>query len=83
MERRGSIALERGRAAIASQATSEQARLALRLVETVLHYARAQYAEAVDLLRPVSAEQRVGVGGSRVERVLIDLLEARAVALAA
>jgi hypothetical protein len=31
----------------------------------------------------VSVEQRIGVGGSRVERMLIDLLEARAVELAA
>jgi len=31
----------------------------------------------------VSVGQRIGVGGSRVERILIDLLEARAIALAA
>jgi len=34
-------------------------------------------------LKLVSVDQRISVGGSRVERMLIDLLEARAVELAA
>jgi hypothetical protein len=34
-------------------------------------------------LKSVSTDQRVSVGGSYVERTLIDLLEARAVELAA
>ena len=54
-----------------------------RLVDAVSQFARGQYAEAADTLKLVSADQRVGVGGSRVERMLIDLLEARSVELAA
>ncbi|MGE5089704.1 MAG: hypothetical protein ACM3QY_11310, partial [Candidatus Levyibacteriota bacterium] len=75
--------LEQSRAAIAARESSDQAQLALRLVDAVSRFARGQYAEAVETLQLVSPDQRVGVGGSRVERMLIDLLEARAVALAA
>lgn len=74
-------ALERSRAAIASRQPNDQAALSLRLVDAVSQFAREQYADAADTLKLVSADQRIGVGGSRVERVLIDLLEARAVEL--
>jgi len=76
-------ALERSRTAIAERESSDQARLALRLVEAVSQFASGRYAEAADTLKRVSAAQRIGVGGSRVERILVDLLEARAVELAA
>jgi tetratricopeptide (TPR) repeat protein len=75
-------ALEKIRAAIVAARSSDQAQLSLRLVDAVSHFARRQYAEAADTLKHVSADQRVAVGGSRVERILIDLLEARAVELA-
>jgi hypothetical protein len=79
----GDIAgLEQSRAAIAGE-SSDQARLSLRLVDAVSRFAKRQYAEAASVLKRVSPDQRVGVGGSRVERILIDLLEARAVELAA
>jgi hypothetical protein len=58
----------------------ERARMA---AEDALPWERAQYADVAELLKLVSVDQRIGVGGSRVERVLIDLLEARAVELAA
>ena len=76
-------ALEQSKAAIAAKEPSEQTRLSLRLVDAVSQFAKGQYAQAADTLKPVSADQRVGIGGSRVERILVDLLEARAVALAA
>ena len=76
-------ALEKSRAVILAKESSDQARLSLRLVDAVSQFARRQFADAVDTLKLVSADQRIGVGGSRVERMLIDLLEARAVALAA
>lgn len=76
-------ALEQSRAAIVVKESSDQTRLSLTLVDAVSQFARGQYADAADTLRSVSADQRVGVGGSRVERILIDLLEARAVELAA
>ena len=75
--------LERSRAAIAAKEPSDQTRLSLRLVDAVGQFARGQYADAVESLESVSAAQRISVGGSRVERVLIDLLEARSVELAA
>jgi hypothetical protein len=75
-------ALERSRAAIAEKESSDQTRLSLRLVDAVIHFAKGQYADAADTLKLVSAGQRIGVGGSYVERVLIDLLEVRAVELA-
>jgi hypothetical protein len=76
-------ALEQSKAAIAAQEPSDQTRLSIRLVDAVSQFSRGQYAEAADTLKLVSADQRVGVGGSRVERILIDLLEARSVELAA
>jgi len=75
-------ALERSRAAIVEKESTDQTRLSLRLVDAVSHFAKGQYADAVHALQLVSPGERVGVGGSYVERVLIDLLEARAVELA-
>jgi hypothetical protein len=74
--------LEKTRAAIEAAEQDDQARLALRLVEAVIQFAGGRYADAADALKDVSAAQRIGVGGSRVERMLIDLLEARATELA-
>jgi hypothetical protein len=76
-------ALEQGRAAIATKESSDQTRLSISLVDAVSQFARGKYADAADTLKSLSADQRVSVGGSYVERVLIDLLEARAVELAA
>jgi hypothetical protein len=75
--------LEQSRAAIATKELSDQTRLSLCLVDAVGQFARGQYAAAAELLKVVAVDQRISVGGSRVERVLIDLLEARAVELAA
>ena len=76
-------ALEQGRAAIATKESSDQTRLSISLVDAVSQFARGKYADAADTLKSLSADQRVSVGGSYVERVLVDLLEARAVELAA
>ena len=76
-------ALEQGRAAIAAKESSDQTRLSISLVDAVSQFARGKYADAADTLKSLSADQRVSVGGSYVERALIDLLEARAVELAA
>src|SRR6516165_3350580 len=75
--------LEQSRAAIAMKEPSDQTRLSLCLVDAVGQFARGRYAEVAELLKLVSVDQRISVGGSRVERMLIDLLEARAVELAA
>jgi len=76
-------ALEQSKAAIAATEPSDQMRLSLTLVDALSQFARRRYAEAAITLKLISADQRVGVGGSRVERILIDLLETRAVELAA
>ncbi|SEB25315.1 hypothetical protein [Variovorax sp. YR216] len=76
-------ALEESKATITAKEPSDQTRLSIRLVDAVSQFARGQYAEAADTLKPISADQRVSIGGSRVERVLIDLLETRAIELAA
>jgi hypothetical protein len=75
-------ALERSRAALVAKESSDQARLSLALVDALSHFAKGRYADAAETLKLVTADQRIGVGGSYVERVLIDLLEVRAVELA-
>lgn len=76
-------ALEQSKTLIVAKEASEQAQLAVRLVDAISQFASGQYGEAVETLKRISAAQRVGVGGSRVERVLIDLLETKAIELAA
>lgn len=75
-------ALEQSRETIAAKEPDDQTRLSLKLVGAVSQFAVGQYTDAVESLKSVSPDQRIGVGGSRVERMLIDLLEARAVELA-
>lgn len=75
--------LEQSRAVIVAKEPSDQTRLSLCLVDAIGQFARGQYADVAESLKLVSADQRISVGGSRVERMLIDLLEARAVELAA
>src|SRR5215831_13356118 len=75
-------ALERSKATIGAKESSDQTRLSLRLVDALSDFAKGRYADAADTLTLVPADQRIGVGGSYVERVLIDLLEVRAVELA-
>jgi len=75
--------LERSRAAIAADQPGDQTRLSICLVDAVGQFARGRYAGAANSLKSVTADQRISVGGSRVERILIDLLEARASELAA
>jgi hypothetical protein len=75
-------ALERSRAAIGAKGSSDQTRLSLRLVDALRHFANGRYADAADTLKLIPADQRIGVGGSYVERALIDLLEDRALELA-
>nr|WP_294863279.1 hypothetical protein [uncultured Pseudogulbenkiania sp.] len=75
--------LEQSRAAIAAKEPSDQTRLSLCLVDAIGQFSRGKYADVAELLKSVSVDQRISVGGSRVERILIDLLEARAVELAA
>lgn len=76
-------ALEQSRATIATKEPGDQTRLSLCLVDAVSQFARGKYANVAELLKLVSVDQRISMGGSHVERMLIDLLEARALELAA
>ena len=51
----------------------------LALVDSLIDLAESRYAFAANRLHKLSRETRIGVGGSRVERILIDLIEQRAV----
>jgi hypothetical protein len=77
-----SAALEQSREAIAAKEQDEQTRLSLTLVDALRQFAAGRYGDVVESLKSVSSGQRIAVGGSHVERMLIDLLEARAVQLA-
>ena len=74
--------LERSKAAILAGEWSDQTRLSLSLVDALSHFANGRYADAADTLKLVPVDQRIGVGGSYVERALIDLLEDRALEFA-
>jgi hypothetical protein len=50
----------------------------LTLVDSLIDLAENRYASAASRLRTLNKETRIGVGGSRVERILIDLIEQRA-----
>jgi Tfp pilus assembly protein PilF len=51
----------------------------LALVDSLIDLAEYRYVQAADRLQKLNRETRIGVGGSRVERILIDLIEQRAV----
>ena len=70
--------LERSRATIVASGSNDESRLSLGLVDALIHFANGRYGKAADTLKPITADQRTAVGGSYVERALIDLLEARA-----
>jgi hypothetical protein len=53
------------------------------VVDAVGQFAKGQYPDVAETLKLVSVDQRISLGGSRVERMLIELLEARAIELAA
>lgn len=65
-------------ALIREQEASSNRDLALQLLEAISHFARSDFQLAAQLLGRITAPQRIGVGGSRVERMLIDLLEDKA-----
>jgi hypothetical protein len=50
----------------------------LALVDSLIDLSEHRYASAADRLQTLDRETRIGVGGSRVERILIDLVEQRA-----
>lgn len=75
--------LESCAALIREKDASDNRDLALQLVQAVTHFARSDYPQAAQILNQISSAQRIGVGGSYVERMLIDLLESTALTHAA
>lgn len=67
--------LQRCREAIASSAPGTNRDNAGSLVNAMTHFAAGSYQEASRILASVSPEDRVGIGGSNVERELIELVE--------
>jgi Tfp pilus assembly protein PilF len=52
----------------------------LALVDSLIDLSEHRYASAANRLQTLDRDTRIGVGGSRVERILIDLVEQRAMA---
>lgn len=50
--------------------------ISLALVSALYDFVAADYSQAARTLAAISPAQRVGIGGSNVERILIDLIEA-------
>ncbi|MFW1676726.1 hypothetical protein ACFVYJ_02980 [Pontibacter sp. JAM-7] len=74
--------LERCTETVATADADNNRDIALTLLSALTNFVRQEYQATVNQLNTISPAQRVGVGGSRVERILIDLLEQRAQALA-
>lgn len=77
------LGLESCKALIREQEVSSNRDLALQLVDAVSYFARSDFQHAAQTLGQISSAQRIAVGGSRVERLLIDLLEEEALGHAA
>lgn len=75
--------LERCESLIREQDASDNRDLALQLARAVGHFAQSDYQQAFQILNKITSARRIGVGGSYVERILIDLLEAKALERAA
>ncbi|MBR9882945.1 MAG: hypothetical protein GYB21_04495 [Oceanospirillales bacterium] len=65
-------------AQVQEKAASANRDLALQLVGAIVHLSKGDYRQAAEVLGNVTPAQRISVGGSYVERMLIDLLESAA-----
>ncbi len=61
-----------------SQSTNQQT--GLQLVAALTAYVKGEYQQAAKVLSALSPDARIGIGGSNVERVLVDILEASVIA---
>ncbi len=60
---------------IAGKPAGANRQLSLALVSALSDFVQGNFAQASTTLAGLSAEMRIGIGGSRVERVLVDLIE--------
>jgi tetratricopeptide (TPR) repeat protein len=72
--------LERCHRAIAASSASANRDISLALVSALDDFVSGDYQGCAQTLATISPQQRVGVGGSNVERILIDLVEQSALA---
>ncbi len=75
--------LERCRSAIEAKPEGANRDLALALVSALHDYVAADYPRAMQTLSALSKGARISIGGSNVERILVDLLERRCQAASA
>jgi hypothetical protein len=74
----GDIAgLERCEETVAGKPGGVNRDLSLALVSALAEFVKHDYAGAARTLAAISPAARVGIGGSNVERILVDLLEKR------
>ncbi len=69
--------LERCRAAVCATPEGANRDLALALVSALQDYVAANYQRAAQTLSALSTGTRISIGGSNVERILVELLEKR------
>lgn len=67
--------LERCEAAISEKPDGTNRDVSLALVSALTDYVTGDYQRAAKTLATLSSAERVGIGGSNVERVLVDILE--------
>jgi len=70
--------LNRCAAALASKPAGVNRDLSLALVSALNDFVAGDFASSTQTLASISPSARIGIGGSRVERILVDLLEAQA-----
>ncbi len=72
----GDIAgLKRCEDTLLTTANSDNRSLSLALVSALIDFTQGNYSAARQTLETLSPEARIGIGGSNVERILVDLLE--------
>jgi len=67
--------LKRCDAAIAASSSSANREISLALVAALSSFAAEDYKRSAQTLASITPEARVGIGGSNVERILVDLIE--------
>lgn len=73
--------LKRCEEAIAVTPVGVNRDVSLALVSSLIDFVAGNYQEAAQTLATISPGARIGIGGSNVERILVDLIEKRARAL--
>jgi hypothetical protein len=68
--------LERCEETVAGKPESSNREISLALVSALIGLVKGNHAQALQTLETLSPGRRIGIGGSNVERILVDLIEA-------